>query len=331
MGVPLSGPFDDLGTREAIGDVPAGTRGLTSEASYRSAEAVSDAGTRRRSGPSAPSRCRAWIRRRRTNRGDARSSALRPKRRYASTSSSDAIADRPSGEEARKALRRLGEVHPVASRVGPAPLRVGDATAWKHLRDDVGDVTNLVVLRRPSDVECLAVDRVPRCQQGSQHRAGYVFDMDQRPPRRPVAPDEHFAGHQRARDEVVDDQVQAKVGRVPVDGRVPKEDRAEVVVGEFRDGTFREDLRLAVRRHRVEGGGFGEQIVGRRRSVQAARRREDEAFDPSLLGQTSDPDRAEMVDLERARGIQVPDRVVRDRREVHHGVERPADDRPRRP
>ena len=151
----------------------------------------------------------------------------------------------------------------------------------------------------------------------------YILDMDHRPPRRSVALDEHLAGRERARDEVVDDQVQAKVGRVPVDGRVPQEDRAEVVVGQFGDGTFREDLRLAVRGHRVEGSGFGEQIVGRRRSVQAARRGEDEPFDPRLLGQSSDPDGAEMIDLERARGIQMPEWVVRDRREVHDGVEPP--------
>ena len=121
--------------------------------------------------------------------------------------------------------------------------------------------------------------------------------------------------------EVVHYQVDAQAGREAVDGGVPEERGAEAVVGERGHVALDEDLRRAVRRHRVERRGLGRPAwPGRRRRRGCTTRRTGSARRRGL-GQLRQPNRRTMVDGERAVRVEVAERVVGDGGQVDHRVE----------
>ena len=81
------------------------------------------------------------------------------------------------------------------------------------------------------------------------------------------------------------------------------------------------NLGLGVRRDRSEGRLLVEHVVWAGCSVDAARRGEQEPLYAGLLGQASQVDRRAVVDRVRAFGIEIADRIVRQRREMNDGVE----------
>ena len=131
-------------------------------------------------------------------------------------------------------------------------------------------MANLVVLDRPSHVERLVVDDLAGRVQYRQERARDVLDVDQRPPGRAVAGDQHLAGGVGERDQVVDDEVAAQPGRHAVRRGVAQERRAERRVRERRHVLLDQDLGGAVRRDRIERRVLGQEPVAGGDAVQAA-------------------------------------------------------------
>jgi hypothetical protein len=177
----------------------------------------------------------------------------------------------------------------------------------------------LEVLLRPPDVEDLVVDRLARRLEHGEERSGDVLDVHERAPRRPVALQVDAAGRHRPGDEVVEHDVESVARRDAVRGRRPQERRAEAVVRERRDVALRAHLRLAVRRDRVERRLLVDHRVAGR-AVVAARGREDEAAHAGLARGAGEARRAQVVDVEGQLGVQVAERIVRQRGEVDDGV-----------
>src|SRR3954470_11459515 len=145
----------------------------------------------------------------------------------------DSAPDRPLGAEAQ--LRGdFVAVHTVAPRVWTTAVGVLHGAAGDYLLDDVGNVTDLVILLRASDIERLVVDQLAFGGEGKQDRARDVFNVHERPPGSAVALNEDLAGGIRDADEVVDDDIRAQTRRRAVGGRIPEERRAETIVGELR-------------------------------------------------------------------------------------------------
>ena len=165
------------------------------------------------------------------------------------------------------------------------------------------------------------MNQLARRFQHREERARNVLDVHERPPRRPVALDEHFAGRDGVADEAVHDDVGTKARRHAVSSGVPQEYRAEAIGGELGDVAFDEHLGLTVRRDRVERRLFGQQAVVRRDAVQTAGRGEEIPLDAGFTGQTGQPHRRQMIDVVGELRIQVAERIVRQGGEVNHRVE----------
>ena len=112
----------------------------------------------------------------------------------------------------------------------------------------------------------------------------------------------------------------AQPRRGPVGRGVAQVGRAEAVVGELADALLGDHLALAVGGHRVEGGVLPDRLVAGR-AVQRAGRGEQELGDAGQLRRLGQVDRAAGIDRVRGRRVEVADRVVRYRGEVHDGVE----------
>ncbi len=95
-----------------------------------------------------------------------------------------------------------------------------------------------------------------------------------------------------------------------------KSDRRELV-----QCLLRANLRLGVRRQRTERRFLGEQLVALGRPVHRAGGREHEPFDASVSRRTGEGDGSVEVDVVRPIGVEIADRVVRERRQVHDRVE----------
>lgn len=79
-------------------------------------------------------------------------------------------------------------------------------------------------------------------------------------------------------------------------------------------------LALAVRGHRIELRGLVDRSISCR-TVEGAGRGEQESWDSGSLGRLRCRDRAHGVDRARRLGVQVSDRIVGDRSQVHHRIE----------
>ena len=230
----------------------------------------------------------------------------------------DPGGDRPLGLEGRQQRPDLGEVHPVVAGVRTGRRREGHrrAEVLRHLLGDLADLDDILVA---ADVESLVVDRLAWSVECDGERAGDVLDVDQRPPRAAVGLQPHLAARERRPGEVVDDNVGPQPGRGPVSGRVTQVGRAEGVVGEGRQAGLRPHLALAVGRHRVERGLLVHRGVARR-SVEGAGGREEVPLDARGLGHPPEVDRAVGVHRVGRARVEVTDRVVGDRGQVHDRV-----------
>src|SRR5919198_1648276 len=221
----------------------------------------------------------------------------------------------------RERALEAAAVDSVTPRVGDRALRQLDLALRQLLVDERREVADLVVLARGADVERLRVDRLPRRRERTDDGATAVADVDDRPPRAPVGEEPDPAGRERPADEVVQDDVEAKAWRDTVRGRVAERDGGEAGVRELDEALLGADLRLRVGRERLERGVLVERVVAARGAVHAARRGEDEPRDACLPGDPRQVQGALVVHVVGPRGVQVAERVVRERREVDDGVE----------
>ena len=120
--------------------------------------------------------------------------------------------------------------------------------------------------------------------------------------------------------QVVQDDVAPQAGGDAVGGRAPQQDGAELVVHQLEQPGLGPDLRDAVRRDRVEGGGLVQQIVAAS-AVVAAGRREQEPLGAGVAGEPGELDRGPLVDVVGELGIEVAEWIVRQRGEVDDGVD----------
>src|SRR4029077_16258649 len=98
----------------------------------------------------------------------------------------------------------LAEVGAIVSRVPSSIASKGDLAAGDGLLDDLGDLPDAVVLIAPADVECLRVDCLARRGENGEEGAADVLDVDDGPPGRPVALQEHLARGEGPGDQVVE-------------------------------------------------------------------------------------------------------------------------------
>ena len=161
-----------------------------------------------------------------------------------------AASNGPLGLERGKPLADLVAVDAVAARVRPGTVLVAD----RAVRDDVRDDSAISRIRKFSSVRpTLNASRwttLARRLERGEEGAGDVLDVDDRPPRRPVALHQHLARREREADEVVHDEVAAEPSRSTVRRRAAEEGRREVVVGQLGDVLLGEELGAPVRRDR---------------------------------------------------------------------------------
>jgi len=93
--------------------------------------------------------------------------------------------------------------------------------------------------------------------------------VNERTPWRTVALNQDFSGRKSDSDQVVDDDIGTQSGRDSVCGRVSKERRTEILVGQLRDVLLKKDFRNSVGRNRIHRGLLGEHFVSGN-AVQAA-------------------------------------------------------------
>ena len=122
--------------------------------------------------------------------------------------------------------------------------------------------------------------------------------------------------------EVVEHDVEPQPRRDAVDRRVPHRHGREAVAVELRAAPPR---RAPSTPRTASAAGAARprraSVVRPRRAVHRARGREDESPDTRLLRRARERDRAVEVDVVRQLGVEVADRVVRQRREMHDRVE----------
>ncbi len=119
---------------------------------------------------------------------------------------------------------------------------------------------------------------------------------------------------------VVQHDVQTEARRNPVSRGVAHVSRSEALVGQRRDVALDQDFRLAIRGNRIQRSILVAEGVAAG-AIGAARRREDEALDAGSLGQPRQPHRCDVVDLVGQPRIQIAERIIRQRRQMDHGVE----------
>ena len=169
-------------------------------------------------------------------------------------------------------------------------------------------------------VESLVVNQRERRLEHAAECRRHVLDVDDRPPRLAVAEDDDPPVGERGARQVVQDRVEAHPGRQAVDRSVAQEGRREAVAREFPDRLLAPDLGTRVEGPRVERRSF----VHRLRAglaVHDARRREQKATHLGLAREFREPHGRLVVDLLGPGLVQVADRIVRERRQVDHGVE----------
>src|SRR5215212_3533931 len=216
--------------------------------------------------------------------------------------------------------RKLGAIHLVGALVRTAALGERNPRARHYLRHGRGHLADAVVLAARADVEGLIVHELARSLEHGEERAGDVLDMDERPPRSPVALHDDLAPRVRPPDEVVHDYVEPQPWRHPVGRGVAEVRRAEVVISELGDVALGHDLGLPVGRDRREGRTFVEHRVVLALAVETARGREEKARHARLFGLLRDVHRGEMVDVVRRLRVEVADGVVADGGQMGDGV-----------
>ena len=213
----------------------------------------------------------------------------------------------------------LREVDPVVALVGGGSVGEGHRRP-EPVRDHHRDVADLDDVLVPADVVGLVVDDLAGRLERREEGARDVLGVHQRSPRAAVALEPHLSAGEGRAGQVVDHDVGAQAWRRAVRGRVAQVGRAEVVVGEPRDGPLGPDLALAVGRHGVQRALLGHRGVAGG-SVERARGREQEPGDARGLGDLRHVEGTLGVDGVRRLRVQVPDRVVGDGSQVHHRVE----------
>jgi hypothetical protein len=161
---------------------------------------------------------------------------------------------------------------------------------------------------------------VGRRMQGRDEGPRDVFDVHDGTPWRAVALEANRAGRIRPGNEVIEHEVEPQARRKTIGRRIPKVERAEVVVRELGEVLLHEDFGLPVRSYWIEVSLLRQEIIAPG-AVVAARRREDEALDAGFLGKLSHADRRSVVDLVGQLRIQVPERIVGQTSQVQNRVE----------
>ncbi len=165
------------------------------------------------------------------------------------------------------------------------------------------------------------MDAIARRLERRGDRARHVLDVDQRPPRRAVALEPYRARRQRPPDEVVENDVETEAWRDAVGGREPQRHRRELVAREGCQRALAAHLRLGIGREGCKRRGLVDREPGARGAVHAAGRREHEPRDSTGPSQLGEPGGRLVVDGVRQSLVELPDRVVREGREVDNGIE----------
>ena len=129
--------------------------------------------------------------------------------------------------------------------------------------------------------------------------------MHDRPPRRSVRLEIDEPRGDRPGDKIVENDVEADARRQAVGGRRAQIDRAEAVAGERGDVALGPDLGVAIGRDRVQRAGLVDHVIAGQ-AVIAARRGEQEALDPGLLGEPGEMHAGAVIDAVGVSGLRLP-------------------------
>ena len=214
----------------------------------------------------------------------------------------------------------LVAVHPVGALVGAGILGEADLAVRNRLGDDLGKIADLVIVLRAPDVERLVADRLCRRLHGSKEGPRDVLDMGDRPPGRAVRLDVDPSRCHRPGHEVVQHEIEPDPRADPIGRGGPEIDRAESVAGEFGEALLGPDLADAVGRQRIQRAGLVDEIRAAHPVVRAGGRI-DEPLDADCLGQTREAHRSLEIDRVGRVGMEIPERIVREAREMEDRVE----------
>src|ERR1700691_2356797 len=104
-------------------------------------------------------------------------------------------------------------VHPVATLIGAASGSVLHLAAGNNFGNDIGELTDPVVLSALSDVEGLVVDGISRRVENTNARRGDVANVSDGPPGRAIAFDIYFCRRPGCCYQVVQDDIQTEARR----------------------------------------------------------------------------------------------------------------------
>ena len=109
--------------------------------------------------------------------------------------------------------------------------------------------------------------------------------------------------------------------RDAIGGRRPQEDRAEAVAGERRDVALGPDLRLAVGGDRIERAGLVDHVLAGAGRSCCTTTRTGSASTPACLASFGEADAGAMIDVVGEFGVEIAERIVRQRRQMDDRVE----------
>ena len=230
-----------------------------------------------------------------------------------------ALACIPLRREVRQDAANLVAVHAVGTLVGPGIVRKGHRAVRHDGRHDLGKLAYLIVVLGHSDVEGLVPHEVCGRAENREKGARNVFDVYDWPPRGAVGLHVDAPGRQRPGNEIVQHEIESDARRYAIGGGAAQERRAERIVRQLGQRQLGADLGFAVRCDRVEGAGLVDHgLAGG--AVVRARRGEDEPLHAGRLRRARYAHRALEVDVVSCFGAEIPERVVRQRRQVQHRV-----------
>jgi len=188
--------------------------------------------------------------------------------------------------------------------------------------DDFGDRLDLVVLVVRADVIHVLGPRLG-VERGMLVRAGGVLNVDEGPPVGAVTVDGERAVRERAKHEVVDDEVETDARRVAVVGAHAERCPVKAVLPfGLPKASFGVEFRFCIGVQRVGLGGLVDVRAGRP-PVEVTRGREDNVLDAEFARGTDDVLGAVVVDVERLLAAFVGAVGARDRGEMDDGVRVP--------
>lgn len=227
----------------------------------------------------------------------------------------------PLETELGEARLELGAAHAVVARIGTRAFGESDLATRHRLADDLCELADPVVLLTPADVEGLGVDGLARRAGEQEEGPADVFDVHQGTPRGAVALQDDPPGGHRPGHQVVEHDVDSQARRDAVGRGVAQHHRREGGVGKLEEGRLELDLGDRVGGDRGERRLLVELRVAPRGTVVRARRGEEKTRHAGLLGQSREPQRTMEIDVVGQLGVEVAERVVRQRPEMDDGIE----------